>query len=126
MDYYNKYLKYKNKYLELKKQMGGLGISPKKNQCERKEVCKFVLHHTSKLNKETQDKGKKTQWKEIDNFVKTACIENEQMEKVPEQNLTKEKLALYKENLKHIEYYADDLVNDKNILKPLSSCSQKK
>ncbi len=110
--YYQKYLKYKKKYLELKSLASSGKIARKAkevrevNSCERKAVCKFVKSSLPEAMT-VMDKTRVQQYKKIENYTKGACDRMEQLEKVnvSSETLTKE----YDEKLKQINVYRNDL-----------------
>ncbi len=74
IDYYAKYLKYKNKYLELKEQLGGANDKcsklKKEDQCNENVSCKWADYY-----KDGNLKGKKCREKFCNEFTALQCPE---------------------------------------------------
>ncbi len=105
--YYEKYLKYKNKYLELKAMQGGKTREAREiNRCERKAVCNFVKSSLPQAINNT-DRKRGDQWKKIENYSKSAC---DRMETLERTNISSESLSEeYKNKLNQINIYKTDL-----------------
>ena len=105
--YYEKYLKYKKKYLELKAiQVGKSKEAREINKCERNAVCKFVKSSLPEAIGHT-DKKRGDQYKKIEDYTKYACDRLETLEKV---NLSSESLSEeYKQKLNQINIYKSNL-----------------
>ncbi len=110
--YYEKYLKYKNKYLQLKALYGGKNENRKAKEvrevhsCERKAVCNFVKKSLPEYIS-IADKPRADQYKKITNYTNSACDRMEQLEKV---NVSSETLTQeYDNKLKQINIYKTDL-----------------
>jgi len=113
MDYYKKYLKYKNKYVALKNDRN-------KYTCERKEECQFIKNTVPILRAQELNEQHKIQWDKVSSFANQTCVKLASLEKVQsnEPNINIE----YNEKLKEIKDYNNDIVNNRNIKKPQSSC----
>jgi hypothetical protein len=122
--YYQKYLKYKNKYLELKALQGGKSKESREiNRCERKAVCNFVKSSLPEAINNT-DKKRGDQYKKIDNYTKAACDRMEQLEKV---NISSETLSEeYKSKLNQINIYKNDLEKELKTKMKEPDCELKK
>jgi hypothetical protein len=105
--YYEKYLKYKNKYLEFKTMQGGKTREAREiNRCERKAVCNFVKSSLPQAISNT-DKKRGEQFKKIETYTKAAC---DRMETLERTNISSETLSEeYKNKLNQINIYKTDL-----------------
>jgi hypothetical protein len=105
--YYEKYLKYKNKYLELKAMQGGKSKESREiNKCERKAVCNFVKSSLPKAINNT-DKKRGDQYKKIVTYTNNAC---DRMETLERTNISSESLSEeYNQKLKSLNIYKTDL-----------------
>ena len=122
--YYQKYLKYKNKYLELKAFQGGKSRESREiNRCERKAVCNFVKSSLPEAINNT-DKKRGDQYKKIVNYTNSSCDRMEQLEKV---NVSSETLSEeYKSKLNQINIYKNDLEKELKTKMKEPDCELKK
>ena len=120
MDYYNKYLKYKNKYLELKKQMGSRISNEEK--CERENECNYLLHNALPKLIETPNPNVSKQWKDIKEYFNKTCTQTKILEKTPNIEAQKE----HKLYLDEIKKYSNNINSIHGVKKPFYTCSQKK
>lgn len=122
--YYQKYLKYKNKYLELKALYGGKTKESREiNKCERKALCNFVKTSLPNAINNT-DKKRGDQFKKIVSYTNAACDRMEQLEKtnVSSNTLSEE----YNNKLKQMNVYKTDLEKELKIKMKDPECELEK